>query len=79
MGGFLRLHGQYVARFQRVDDPLVIPGLLIFLDPNRIWITYIATILFFVVNGYYLNCHAALSGSLRQSSPPLIAIVVKAH
>ena len=45
-GGFLRLHAQDVARFQRVADPLGITGLFLFLDPDWIWMTPVASIPF---------------------------------
>lgn len=45
-GGFLRLHGQDVAQFQRIFDPLVITGPFVFLYPDRILITPLASIPF---------------------------------
>ena len=46
VGGLLRLHGKDIARFQRLFDPLIITGLFIALEPNRVWSTPVASIPF---------------------------------
>ena len=74
-GGFLRLHGQDVARFQRVVDPLVITGLFVFLDPDRIWMTPVASIPFWwlvAAGSVLLLPRAGLYASYRHRSLRLL-------
>ena len=73
--GFLRLHGQDVARFQRVVDPLVITGLFVFLDPDRIWMMPIASIPFWwlvAAGSIVLLPRAGLYASYRHRSLRLL-------
>jgi putative colanic acid biosysnthesis UDP-glucose lipid carrier transferase len=46
VGGLPRLHGKDIARFQRLLDPLIITGLFIALEPDRVWSTPVASIPF---------------------------------
>ncbi len=74
-GGFLRLRGQDVSRFQRVVDPLVITGLFVFLDPDRIWMTPVASIPFWwllAAGSIVLLPRAGLYASYRHRSLRLL-------
>jgi putative colanic acid biosysnthesis UDP-glucose lipid carrier transferase len=73
--GFLRLRGQDVALFQRVSDPLVITGLFVFLDPDRIWMTPLASIPFWwlvFAGSIVLLPRAGLYASYRSRSLRLL-------
>ena len=85
--GFLRLHGKDIARFQRLLDPIVITGVFIVLQPNRVWSTPFASIPFWCLvaaasivllprSGIYVSYrHRSLKRLVRKISSSWILIL----
>ncbi len=71
VGGLLRLHGKDIARLQRLLDPLIITGLFIALEPDRVWTNPVASIPFWcliAVASIVLLPRAGIYASYRHRS-----------